>query len=93
MGSPMPGTYTVSDTTVKVGDVVEFVNSYGTSTFTVDNDGVVTNVPTVSTGNVIYSYTFTSGDLGNIDIDVTSGPMYTLLLLTQQLLELKMCQM
>ena len=73
-----PGTYTVADTTVEVGDVVEFVNGYTTSQWNVEIDGVSQpgynpTPSTYSVGQTIYSYTFQSGDVGNMDILVYSG--------------------
>lgn len=77
MGSPAPGTFTVSDTTVVVGDIVEFVNSDATAQFNVEVDGV--SVPgysptsSLSVGQTIYSYTLQSSDLGTMDIEVYNG--------------------
>ena len=70
-----PGTYTISDTTVEVGDVVEFVNSFSNVMFEVkiDGVGVYTTPGTLSMGNVIYTYTFQPSDLGTMDILVSTG--------------------
>jgi hypothetical protein len=70
------GTYTISDTTVEVGDVVEFVNSFSNVMFDVNIDGVgVYSTPgTLSMGSVIYTYTFSVLDIdGGVDIYVGPG--------------------
>ena len=75
-----PGTYTVADTTVQVGDVVEFVNGYTTSQFYVEVDGNpqagYDPTPSHIVGNLIYSYTFQSGDVGTMDILVESNSSF-----------------
>jgi hypothetical protein len=77
-GTPnTPGIYTVSDTTVEVGDIVEFVNSYSTAQWNVyvDGTGVSGYNPTPSNGigSTIYSYTFQLSDVGTMDILVETG--------------------
>lgn len=72
-----PNEYTVADTVVEVGDVVQFVNSYATSQYNVQKNGqmVPGHNPTPSSvlvGQTIYQYTFTSGDVMGVDIKVTS---------------------
>jgi hypothetical protein len=73
-----PSVYTVSDTTVEVGDIVQFVNSYSSAQYNVYVDGVGISGynPTpgsVSVGQIIYSYTFQSSDIGTMDILVSTG--------------------
>ncbi|MEY3238328.1 MAG: hypothetical protein RI883_2429 [Bacteroidota bacterium] len=67
-----PGVYTVADTVVEVGDIVQFVNSYDSGTqWCVEKNGnpvpgyCVT--PSLSVGAVIYTYTF------QLALDVTNG--------------------
>jgi plastocyanin len=69
------GIYTISDTTVEVGDVVEFVSSLSSVAFDVKIDGVnVYSTPgTLSMGDVIYTHTFDAGMVGTMDIHVLVG--------------------
>lgn len=72
-----PGIYTVSDTTVEVGDIVEFVNSNTNAQWNVEVDGNLlagyNPTPVLNVGQTIYSYTFQSSDLGTMDILVSTG--------------------
>jgi hypothetical protein len=76
-----PGEYTVSDTTVQVGDIVEFVNGYTVSNFNVEIDGVgqpgYNPSTSVNIGQTIFAYTFQPVDAlsnnGNMDILVYAG--------------------
>lgn len=76
--SNVPGVFTVPDTTVEVGDVIEFVNSVGGSaSFTIEVDGGTgTTTSTIGNGGVIYSYTLLLSDLGTMDVEVYNG-MFT----------------
>lgn len=71
-GSQTPGQYTVADTVVQVGDVVQFVNSYSGAQWVVEfNSNPVPGYSPTSTvlvNQVIYQYTFQLGDVNGVDI-------------------------
>ena len=76
-----PGVFTVPDTTVEVGDIIEFVNTTGSSsTFNVTRDGVGVSgySPTsnLSNGVTIFSYTVLFSDLGTMEYKVQGGSTF-----------------
>lgn len=68
-GTILSNEYTVSDTVVKVGDIVKFVNKYGSSEFYVKRGNQLSEyLGSKSMNDVIYTDTITEWDLQDQDL-------------------------